>query len=459
MSPRTRLLLLAATIGCASSGCEILAGYDGMRVRPVCGDGVSEAPEECDLGAQNGTGGCGNDCRLVCLSTDPKRDCVTASGDCRVAGTCNDTTHTCEGGKQADDGTPCGTDGKCKGGACIPGTPVGCGNGKLEAGEQCDDGNVKNLDGCDSKCGFEQVHRVNTLLVQYVVDAFCPANAMGTSIVNTLAQVTIQNALTDSITKGVLNSLIVFALADLTGGTAQTISAGSVAGRLVPGPGYDGAYDLDWWYQADPSTIDPGKRTPLDVLTGTVGADKSIAAGPGTWTIPFSLQGPAVMLRVTNTRIKASIGTATMPTTSVGSGPPGHLADEHVDPALTSFTTTSGGVLCANVTAASLGAVTAPSALKCDEGYGPSSSILDAFVGGCHAFSKVFIAPVQPDQVDASVPPVGAGPPYVLTAGPDHKINGCKDKSGAAVDLGKCLAAAAYSSFFRFTTDRVIIRP
>src|SRR5262245_64585253 len=33
----------------------------------------------------------------------------------------------------------------------VPATPV-CGNGAREAGEQCDDGNLVNMDGCDAAC-------------------------------------------------------------------------------------------------------------------------------------------------------------------------------------------------------------------------------------------------------------------------------------------------------------------
>ncbi|KAK6353955.1 hypothetical protein TWF730_008375 [Orbilia blumenaviensis] len=34
-------------------------------------------------------------------------------------------------------------------------SPIGCGNGKLDPGEECDDGNTKDGDGCNSACRFE----------------------------------------------------------------------------------------------------------------------------------------------------------------------------------------------------------------------------------------------------------------------------------------------------------------
>lgn len=57
-----------------------------------------------------------------------------------------------EAGEQCDDGNTTNGDG-CSS-TCQIETPV-CGNGNLEAGEQCDDGNTNNGDGCDSNCQFE----------------------------------------------------------------------------------------------------------------------------------------------------------------------------------------------------------------------------------------------------------------------------------------------------------------
>ena len=44
----------------------------------------------------------------------------------------------------------------CSGGACVDPTPqIVCGNGIVEAGEQCDDGNTQNGDGCSSTCQIQ----------------------------------------------------------------------------------------------------------------------------------------------------------------------------------------------------------------------------------------------------------------------------------------------------------------
>jgi cysteine-rich repeat protein len=83
--------------------CDRGKGYcvNGVCVYSVCGDGIQEPNEECDLGEQNGTGG---DCTAQC-------------------------------------------------------TLGVCGNGTVEGLEQCDDGNTDNLDGCDFQCKVEVTFR------------------------------------------------------------------------------------------------------------------------------------------------------------------------------------------------------------------------------------------------------------------------------------------------------------
>ena len=52
-----------------------------------------------------------------------------------------------------DNGTGCPVGYECSPDGCIQ--PDVCGNGKLEAGEQCDDGNLAAGDGCTSSCQSE----------------------------------------------------------------------------------------------------------------------------------------------------------------------------------------------------------------------------------------------------------------------------------------------------------------
>jgi hypothetical protein len=144
----------------------------------------------------------------------------------------------------------------------------------------------------------------------------------------------------------------------------------------------------------------------------------------------------------------------------MGASPVGHLASENIDPALKTFGSLTAGEMCGNVSAASLANVKLPQqVLEYCGDYTTSNSMLDLFIGGCSVFFFDVINKTQPDQVDASATALGAGGPYKLRASSSNKkVNGCTDKNGATVDLQKCLAAAAYSSAFTFTTNRVVVR-
>ncbi len=80
-------------------------------------------------------------------------------------------------------------------------------------------------------------------------------------------------------------------------------------------------------------------------------------------------------------------------------------------------------------------------------------------VSGYLAFGLITVVlPTQPDQSNPDAPAVGAGPPYHFAAGLDKRVNQAFDKHGATVDLYAALNAAAYSAYFTFTTDRVIVQ-
>jgi hypothetical protein len=124
--------------------------------------------------------------------------------------------------------------------------------------------------------------------------------------------------------------------------------------------------------------------------------------------------------------------------------------------------------MCGNVSANSLANTAVPAALQpggntpCTENYTAANRVLDVFIVGCHVkvlgVSFSVIKATQPDQVDPAAPAAGAGAPYKLSVDGTKRVNACTDKSGAAVALTACLNAAAYSSFFKFATDRVIIK-
>jgi cysteine-rich repeat protein len=343
-----------------------------------------------------------------------------------------------------------------------------CGNQLLESGEQCDDGNAVLLDGCNSSCAFEQSQRANWFKVQFDPDAFCSANAFGAAF-PAITRPTLTQSTDARVADGSFSLLFAFlGLADPKGPNGSAFSLGMLNGSPLAGNAYNGASDLDWWYTPAPSAID-ADRNPVSKLSAQISAGVMLATGAKLQLPLFS----SVPLNVSNAMLRLSIGASSKPLTSTGA-PPGHLTAEHLSPTLTSFA--SGGVpsdagageLCGNLSAASLKAEPIPPAFvsggatPCLQGYAGTSTFLDVVVGGCtvsvQGFPVTALIATQPDQVDLSATSAGAGGPYKLFANAAHVVNACRDKSNVAVNLAACLSAAAYSSAFKFATDRVIIK-
>lgn len=109
---------------------------DNFKIRdaeaaPYCGDGVVDAGEECDGGAN-----CDANCHII-----PPPSC--GDGHLGDAEQCDDGNNVNGDGCSAT----CTTE--------VPPTPC-CGDGNVGAGEQCDDGNMTNGDGCSASCTIEQ---------------------------------------------------------------------------------------------------------------------------------------------------------------------------------------------------------------------------------------------------------------------------------------------------------------
>ncbi|MEZ4293848.1 MAG: DUF4215 domain-containing protein [Polyangiaceae bacterium] len=470
-----------------------------IGVGASCGNGVIEPGEDCDFGFENGPGaGCELTCKFSCTKSP---DSCADQNACNGVEACNTVVNNgklgqaCSVGSTLPQCASCGS-GVCKGGTCAPSscgdgcvdpskgesceppssptcdaackTKI-CGNGIRETGEDCDDGNTVNLDGCSSTCRFEQIHRVRYLVLQYASDAYCTNNKLGLAITGTTAQSQLQGAIDEGLYTGYLGVLLQFiGLDDLSGTTDPQLQIGAMNGTPKKlGQPYDGSNDLDFWYFPDPTSLDANK-VPLTIVPAQIAA-KSLTAGPGTLILNMSFGAGSSSLVVTNVKLAITVGPTSTPLTSFTNLPPGHKLSEQLNPALTSFATAGqpnangSGKLCGNVTALSLANMPVPEDLTtggfaCSEGYPTTASMLDLFVGGCTVFGVKQISPTQPDQADPAAAPAGAGAPYVLALNAQKTVSTCTDKNGASVPIGACLNAAAYSSFFRLATGRVIAK-
>jgi cysteine-rich repeat protein len=164
----------------------------------ICGDKVKRGEEQCDDGNTDATDGCTPDCKFTC---EANSDCSGAVKECTGSLTCN-VEHMCIGTPIADKSgctggwcisgecvpTGCGDDikvepeecdegannGKAGSGCTVACKEVKCGNGTLESGEECDDGNVARLDGCDPICKVEVAHRWTMMhIIKGAAPDFC----------------------------------------------------------------------------------------------------------------------------------------------------------------------------------------------------------------------------------------------------------------------------------------------
>lgn len=126
-----------------------------------CGDGILTATETCDDGNTVSGDGCSGDCQTVEPGYQcrvPGKPCVPLCGDCVIiAGkeTCDDCNDVSGDGCSSTCQVEPGWD--CSSGTCIQSV---CGNGKVESGESCDDGANNGLfygngTGCSKTCTIE----------------------------------------------------------------------------------------------------------------------------------------------------------------------------------------------------------------------------------------------------------------------------------------------------------------
>ena len=172
--------------GCSADCKTVETGYEcrvpGRPCVPACGDGMKIGGEACDDGNTTDGDGCSSTC-----SVEPGATCSTGSPSVCTASVCGN------GKKEGTEGCDCGTNnaapyptGQGPGGADCKGPnglffgdatgcsktctkepvcrtsagvtqacAVTCGNGNVEMGEECDDGNLDAKDGCGPDCKIE----------------------------------------------------------------------------------------------------------------------------------------------------------------------------------------------------------------------------------------------------------------------------------------------------------------
>ncbi|ACY14630.1 Ig-like domain-containing protein [Haliangium ochraceum] len=134
-----------------------------QAIAPGCGDGTTEAPEECDDGNNDSGDGCTAFCTLeecgdgvVNNNDEVCDDGNTEAGDgcradCQGSEVCGDGFFDTAAGEECDDGNTAGGDG------CSAQCVIECGNGVVDEGEVCDDGNTEAGDGCRADCQGSEV--------------------------------------------------------------------------------------------------------------------------------------------------------------------------------------------------------------------------------------------------------------------------------------------------------------
>jgi cysteine-rich repeat protein len=170
--------------------------------------------------------------------------------------------------------------------------PNCCGNGIVEAGEFCDDGNVAPLDGCSPQCKFEQA------LAMDQIDFAVPGNGCDLGGVDSAPDEAINNAMNEparSWMNGWLSNdlhkqphvvLMVF-----TGLTDQTAQTGAFSYSMLQGTapaGTDNYFTGSVPFHVENMFVDPtmGPTSPIGVQAS---AGQLTTATPGTLLIPYPL--------------------------------------------------------------------------------------------------------------------------------------------------------------------------
>ncbi len=152
--------ITSTTYTCANT-CENGACVPATN---ICGNRITEVPEQCDDGNTVEGDGCSSTCRteFLCIDSDNgavpgTKGTVTQESFAYSDSCASPTTVTefiCRTPFQFSSSVIACANG-CQNGACNPAPAPVCGNGTIEGNEQCDDGNTVSEDGCNATCQSE----------------------------------------------------------------------------------------------------------------------------------------------------------------------------------------------------------------------------------------------------------------------------------------------------------------
>ena len=134
---------IGAADGAACSASTVTNGlcHLGVCISSGCGNGVVEPGEQCDDGNRFSLDGCSADC------TSDER-CGNGLVDLALGESCD-----CGDGSATTPGTCSGANSNAPGASCRPNCKLAtCGDGIVDPGEWCDDGNHVPGDGCRADC-------------------------------------------------------------------------------------------------------------------------------------------------------------------------------------------------------------------------------------------------------------------------------------------------------------------